>query len=81
MEKLQFEEFKILIGENKFHELKQKLEELNKADIASFIEELPNGQSVNIFRILSKETAAGVFAFFSIDMQQLAVNTLTGREI
>ena len=44
-----------LTEKRQFRELKNQLIELNEADIAEFLEELPQEKSVVVFRMLPKE--------------------------
>ncbi len=80
MKRVEFNKLRILIEEKKFRELKQKLEKINKIDVASFIEGA-GVYALHIFRMLSNETAARVFAYLSVRMQRAIINTITEREI
>ncbi len=76
-----FEEYYELIAKKKYRILKDKLASLNEADIASFIEELPQEKATLVFRTLPKEMAAEVFSFMPVDIQQHIISTITDREL
>ncbi len=81
MNEKNYELFYSLIEERKYHTLKTMLAEMNEADIAAFIEEIPPDKSTIVFRTLPKELAAEVFAYMNPDMQQHIIATITDREI
>lgn len=56
-------------------------EELNPADIAQLIEELPKDCWLLLFRLLEKETAAQTFAFFEPDTQEEFICFFTDSEL
>ncbi len=70
-----------LIDSKKYHTLKRQLSELNEADIADFLDELPNEKATIVFRTLPKEMAAEVFSYMPVDMQQHIISAITDREI
>lgn len=61
---------KDLIAQKSYKEFREHCEELNEADIASLLEELPTNELLTFFRILPKSFAADVFAYLPIDLQQ-----------
>lgn len=61
---------KELIENKSYKEFRELCLELNEADVASVLEELPNEELLTFFRILPKDTAADVFAYLPIDVQQ-----------
>lgn len=68
--------------ENKqYRYLKEELSKVNEVDIALFIEELKPQEAITVFRTLPKEIAAEVFSFFTIEMQQHIISSITEREI
>lgn len=76
------ENIKTLLENKQFQELKQHLSSLNIADIAAFFEELEDKQQITIlFRLLSKDVAADVFAFLQPEFQEVIVNALKDKEI
>ena len=76
---LQIEE---LLKDNKYHQIREILDDLNEADVAEIIEETDNEKDiVRLFRLLSKDSAAEVFADLPVDYQQMIIESLTNREI
>lgn len=82
-QELEFEVEKIekLIDEKKFNDLRQYLEDVNSADFPSMFEELNEEQTLLIYRLLSKEKAAEVFAELDSDIQEKLLNALTDKEL
>ncbi|MBO5397583.1 MAG: magnesium transporter [Clostridia bacterium] len=82
-EKLELEIEKILnfIEEKKFNDLRKYLENVNSADFPSMFEELEDGQDLLVYRLLSKEQAAEVFAELDSDVQEKLINAFTDREL
>lgn len=70
-----------LIMEKKFVRLRSMLAEMNPADIAVILEEIPEKELPVVFRILPKEAAAEVFAYMESDMQQLLVSVFSDAEL
>lgn len=82
-EKLELEIEKILnfIEEKKFNDLRKYLENVNSADFPSMFEELEDGQDLLVYRLLSKEQAAEVFAELDSDVQEKLINAFTDKEL
>ncbi|MCR5627660.1 MAG: magnesium transporter [Lachnospiraceae bacterium] len=74
------EEIKALVNSKKYNELRSTLVELNEADTAAAIEELPKEWQMAIFRLLPKDKAADVFSFLPTDVEQEIITSLTGKE-
>ena len=74
------EEIKELIDSRQYTRLRQELAELQEADIAAALEELPKDELIRVFRILPKTMAADVFAYLSIETEQMIITALTDRE-
>ena len=71
-----------LLAKNQLKELRAELSEMPYADIAEFIEELDDDKlAVKIFRILSKDISADVFAYLELDKQSIIVQSITDSEI
>ncbi len=81
MEKEYFDELSLLISEKKFKQLKDVLDEHNEVDTADFISEIDPKDAVIVFRVLSKETAADVFAYLDSDIQQIIISSITDSEL
>lgn len=74
------ETLKNLVDTKQYTRLRQEFEELNEADVATFIEELSDEEMMKIFRVLPKDTAADVFSYLSIDVQQKIITSLSDKE-
>ncbi len=70
-----------LLTEKKFVRLRSMLCEMNPADIAIILEEIPDKDLPIVFRILPKETAAEVFAYMESDMQKLLIEAFSDAEL
>lgn len=76
------ENIKQLLDNKKYQELKNYLNELNIADIAVFFEGLEKSEDIIIlFKLLSKDVAADVFAFLEPEHQEAIVNALKDKEL
>ncbi len=53
----------------------------NPADIAQVIEKLPKKKQPLVFRVLPKEEAAEVFAYFESDTQECIISAFTDQEL
>lgn len=80
MEKENMEKIGQLIQNRQYTLLRQELAEMNEADIAALLEELPSEELLKIFRILPKTMAADVFSYLPIEMEQAIITSLTDRE-
>ena len=61
--------------------LKMTLDSMNVVDIAEELEDLKKQDTVKVFRMLSKDKAAEVFAYLHPDVQQRIIEAITDREI
>ena len=75
------EELLRLLEEHRMRELKARLEEMNEFDVAEFLTELGDNRLPMVFRLLSKETAAEVFANFDAPEQEKIINSVTDAEL
>lgn len=75
------EEIFELIGEKKYARLRELLSEMNPADIAQILENVPERELPVIFRILPKELAAEVFVEMDSQMQQLLIEAFSDTEL
>ena len=81
MEQLkEFETIQELLQTQQYTRLRQLLMGLNDADIAAYMEELPEQSMVKAFRILPKDLAADIFSYLDVDLQQMVITSLTDRE-
>lgn len=69
-----------LIENHRYAEIKKELSELNEADVAAILEDLPIDEGVKIFRLLPKNIAADVFAYLPIEIEQEFITTLSVKE-
>ena len=61
--------------------LKRRMEEMNEFDVAEFLSEIGDKRMPMVFRLLSKETAAEVFANFEAPEQEQIINSITDSEL
>lgn len=71
---------KELLETKQYTRLRQKLSDINIADIAILIEELGREELLKIFRILPKSIAADVFSYLEVDNQQYIITSLSDKE-
>lgn len=76
-----FEALRELLERKDFRALRASLTELRDADIADFIETLPNEQATLTFRTLPKEPAAEVFSNLPPETQQIIIGAMTDQEL
>lgn len=70
-----------LLDERNMKQLKQRMEEMNEFDVAEFLAEIDDNRMPMVFRLLSKETAAEVFANFDAPEQEKIINSITDSEL
>ncbi len=75
------EQMNDLLESRRYLELREVFSELNPADIAQLLEELPEEKLPLVFRILPKEDAAEVFAYFESDAQEHLIKAFSDREL
>lgn len=61
--------------------IKEILSEINPADIAAILEELPENQRLLFFRLLSKEDAADTFVELDGDTQEALIHGISDTEL
>ena len=84
MEEIELLENKIktYLKEKNYHAIRELLLDINEADIADIMEEIEDEDDiVRIFRLLSKDMAADVFAHMPIEYEKIIIQSLTHREI
>ena len=74
------EEIRELLETKQYTRLRQKIADMNTADIAVALEELEEEELLKIFRILPKNMAADVFSYLEVDNQQLIITSLSDKE-
>ena len=73
-------EVKELLETKQYTRLRQRMEEINSADIATVMEELEENELLKIFRILPKNMAADVFSYLDVDKQQFIITSLSEKD-
>ena len=89
MEKMDFEamrdkqadELMQLLDERRMKELQLRLEDMNEFDVAEFLSEIGDNRMPMVFRLLSKQMAADVFANFDSPEQEQIINSITDSEL
>lgn len=73
-----------LLEQRKIKELRQTLAEMNEFDISEFLGEIweeDTQRMAMVFRLLSKEIAAAVFANLEVEEQETIINSITDAEL
>lgn len=70
-----------LLEQKRYNYLYEQLNEMNAVDIAEIMDELPSESSVRVFRLLSKDLAAEVFANLPSDKQEFLIGCLSDAEL
>ena len=77
----QYDELTALLEKKDRKTLQQRLEEMNEFDVAEFLTEIDDNRMPMVFRLLSKETAAEVFANLEAPEQERIINSITDTEL
>ena len=77
----QSDELMELLDSRHMKELQTRLENMNEFDVAEFLSEIGDNRMPMVFRLLSKETAADVFANFDAPEQEQIINSITVSEL
>ena len=75
-----FDEVKELLKTKQYTNLRQKMAEINAADIAVILEEMDDEDMLKVFRILPKNMAADVFSYLEVDSQQFIITSLSEKD-
>ena len=70
-----------LLDNRDMKQLQRRMEEMNEVDVAEFLSELDDNRMPMVFRLLTKETAAEVFANFEAPDQEKIINSITDSEL
>lgn len=70
-----------LLEAKKYSEIGALLKDMNPADAAVMLEELPEQKMPIVFRLLSKELAADTFAYMDGDAQEILVRGFSDKEL
>lgn len=77
----QLQQLKSLLDDKKFNQAGAIVKDLNPADAAVLLEELPEQRMPLLFRLLPKELAADTFAYMSPESQEVLVQGFSDREL
>ena len=81
MEELKdFDVIRDLLETKQYTRLRQRMAEMNTADIATVMEEMEEEDLLKIFRILPKSMAADVFSYLEVDNQQFIITSLSEKD-
>ncbi len=75
------EEMSSLLEARRMKQLQEMLEEVDEFEAAEFLTELPPHQMAMVFRMLSKERGAEVFAELDAPEQEYIINSITDSEL
>ncbi len=70
-----------LLDRRDMKQLQRRMEEMNEFDVAEFLTQIEDNRMPMVFRLLSKETAADVFANFEAPEQERIINSITDSEL
>lgn len=70
-----------LLKERNFKEIKNILNDMNEVDIAQLLEQLPERETILVFRLMKKEEAAETFTHLDPKFQKLLIEAFTEREL
>ena len=77
---MELENIKELLDTKQYTRLRQRLAEMNEADVASALEELEEKNQLKVFRILPKDMAADVFSYMDVEIQQFIITSLSEKD-
>lgn len=81
MQEKRSDELMDLLDNREMKQLQRRMEEMNEFDVAEFLSELDDNRMPMVFRLLTKETAAEVFANFDAPEQEKIINSITDSEL
>lgn len=76
-----FEKLNSLLLDKKYADFMRQIDELNEIDAAEYLMSLPDEAMLSAFRMLKKDTAAGIFSFMDLEMQETMINRMSDTEI
>lgn len=79
-ERNDFEIIKELLDTKQYTGLRQKMADMNEADIAACLEDMEEQDLMKVFRILSKDMAADVFSYLDVDTQQYLITGMSEKD-
>ncbi len=75
------EELDDLLADKKYRQFLEKINSMEEADIAEYMETLSDEKMLLVFRMLRKDIAADVFSFLPIEIQQTIINDITDADL
>ena len=76
-----FELLNSLLLDKKYAAFMHQMDELNAIDAADYLMMLPDEAMISAFRMLKKDTAADIFSFMDLDMQETIIGRMSDTEI
>ena len=70
-----------LLEDRKYGEIAALVKDMNPADAAAMLQELPEARMPVVFRLLPKELAAETFAYMEGDAQEVLIQGFTDKEL
>lgn len=70
-----------LLEQRRYSEIAAAMKDMNPADAAALLEELPDQSKPLVFRLFSKELAAEAFAYMDGDSQEVLIQGFTDKEL
>ena len=70
-----------LLEQKQYRQLREKVNDLNEADTAEYLEELPDEKRLLVFRMLQKDKASDVFALRAIAGGPFGCGPRRGRPV
>ena len=70
-----------LLDNRNMKQLKERMDEMQEFDVAEFLSSIKDNRMPMLFRLLSKERAAEVFANFDAPEQERIINSITDSEL
>lgn len=74
------DEIKELLTTRQYTSLRQRMAEMNEADVAGLMEQLEEEEMLKIFRILPKDLAADVFSYLEVENQQMIITSMSEKD-
>ncbi|MBQ9250666.1 MAG: magnesium transporter [Oscillospiraceae bacterium] len=81
MQEKRTDELTELLDSRDMKQLQRRMEEMNEFDVAEFLTEIEDNRMPMVFRLLSKEMAAGVFSHMEAPEQERIINSITDSEL
>lgn len=79
-EEQDFEVINELLSTKQYTSLRQKMADMNEADVASILEQLDNEDMMKVFRIMPKDMAADIFSYLEVDSQQYIIARMSEKD-